>query len=239
MPDSARTLIRSRPILPPPIPPQETEAKAYSARPQPVDYGLTCDDLNLYSTWASRNAWSCRLDDGKVVRCFGTRPDDRYKKGRRWFWIVHYWKAQAYTVGGLAFWVLLFGILATTSKDSRLAGVVLLGVALLCLLYAILPSVALKRLRERASPALEAYWRALHKYDEEKAAAEAAAREAARNAELRKRSYWEFLDGYAFETSDRRSPFQASVQFGGHPRFRRRRHRHRSNKERSQGSRSV
>jgi HJR/Mrr/RecB family endonuclease len=27
----------------------------------------------------------------------------------------------------------------------------------------------------------------------------AAAREAARNAELRKRSYWEFLDGYAFE----------------------------------------
>lgn len=172
MPDSARTLIRSKPILPPPIPPQETEAKAHSDRPQPVDYGLTCDDLILYSTWASRNAWSCRLDDGKVVRCFGTRPDDRYKKGRRWFWILHDWKVQAYTVGGLAFWVLLFGILATTSKDSRLAGVVLLGVALLCLLYAILPSVALKRLRERASPALEAYWRALHKYDEEKAAAE-------------------------------------------------------------------
>ena len=74
-----------------------------------------------------------------------------------------------------------------------------LGVGLLCLLCAILPGVALKRLRARASPALEAYWQALHKYDEEKAEAEAAARAAARDAELRKRSYWEFLDGYAFE----------------------------------------
>jgi HJR/Mrr/RecB family endonuclease len=49
------------------------------------------------------------------------------------------------------------------------------------------------------APALEAYWQALHAYDANKAAAEAAAREAARDAELRKRSYWEFLDGYEFE----------------------------------------
>ena len=60
-------------------------------------------------------------------------------------------------------------------------------------------SMVIKRLRTRASPALKKYWQALHAYDDNKAAAEKAAREAARDAELRKRSYWEFLDGYAFE----------------------------------------
>jgi restriction endonuclease Mrr len=100
---------------------------------------------------------------------------------------------------GFAFYLLLFAGLAMTSKDSRIGGLITLGLGLLCLLCAILPGVAFKRLRKRASPALEAYWQALHKYDEEKAAAEAAACKAARDAELRKRSYWEFLDGYAFE----------------------------------------
>ena len=71
----------------------------------------------------------------------------------------------------------------------------------MCLLYAIVPGIMLKRLRERASPSLEAYWQALHAYDDNKAAAEAAARKAVRDAELRKRSYWEPLDGYAFESA--------------------------------------
>ena len=97
--------------------------------------------------------------------------------------------------GGFAFYLLLFGGLAMTSKDSRIGGLITLGSGLLCLLCAILPGVAFKRLRKRASPALEAYWQALHKYDEEKAAAEAAACKAARDAELRKRSYWGFFDG--------------------------------------------
>ena len=168
-------------------------------RPQPVDYGLTYDDLNLYSTWDSRNAWSCRLDDGNVIRCLGTRPDDKYKKGRRWFCVLHPWKALSYTAGGLAFWVLLFGGLMVSGKESRLFGLGVLGFGLACLLCAILPGVLVRRLRARASPRLIAYWQALHRYDNEKAAAEAAARAAARDAELRKRSYWEFLDGYEFE----------------------------------------
>jgi Restriction endonuclease len=103
--------------------------RAAALRPQPIDYGLTYDDLNLYN-WPT--IWSCRLDDGKVIQCLGTRSDDNYKDGRRWFSVLHYWQA-------------------------------------------------------------------LHRYDKEKAAAEAAARAAARDAELRKRSYWEFLDGYEFE----------------------------------------
>ena len=52
-------------------------------RPQPIDYGLTYDDLNLYSDL--RTTWWCRLGDGKPIQCLGTRPDDKYKKGRRWF----------------------------------------------------------------------------------------------------------------------------------------------------------
>jgi restriction endonuclease len=182
--------------------------RAAAVRPQPVNYGLTYDDLNLYSSWES--LWSCRLDDGKVIRCLGTRDHDEYKEGRRWFCILHYWKVRAHTVGGLAFWLLLIGSLATTSKDSRLGGVVTLGLGLACVLCAILPGVVIKDLRRRASPGLIAYWQALHAYDDNKAAAEAAARQAtrdaeaaarqaARDAELRKRSYWEFLDGYAFE----------------------------------------
>ena len=170
-----------------------------AARPQPVDYGVTYDDLNLYSSWGSRNAWSCRLDDGKVIRCLGTRGDDKYKKGRRWFRVLHPLRECSDRAVGFAFWALLFGGLASAGKDSRLLGFILLGFGLACMVCAILPRVLLKQLRTRASSGLEAYWQAVDRYDKEKAAAEEAAREAARDAELRKRSYWEFLDGYAFE----------------------------------------
>lgn len=171
-------------------------------RPQPVDYGLTHDDLNLYSSWESRNAWSCRPDDGKVIRCLGTRDDDKYKEGRRWFCILHYWSERAYTVGGLAFWVLVIGgliVLNHRSSSDSSVGLIVLGFGLACMLCAILPGVVIKDLRKRASPSLIAYWQALRTYDENKAAAEEAARKAARDAELRKHSYWAFLDGYAFE----------------------------------------
>jgi hypothetical protein len=171
-----------------------------AGRPQPIDYGLTHDDLNLYSDL--RTCWWCRLDDGKVIQCRGTRlrPDEKYKKGRRWFCVLHPLYACAEKAAGFAFFALLFGGLMTTSgQDSRLVGLILLGFGLACVPFAILPGVFLKQLRARASPRLIAYWQAVERYDKEKAAIEEAARAAARDAELRKRSYWEFLDGYAFE----------------------------------------
>jgi hypothetical protein len=113
---------------------------------------------------------------------------------------------------------LLFGSFAAASKDSRLLGFSLLGVGFVCLLRAIVPGMVIKRLRKRGSPALEKYWQALHAYDHNKAAAEKAAREAARDAELRKRSYWAFLDGYAFEQATaevlRKHQFTAMVTPG-------------------------
>jgi hypothetical protein len=167
-------------------------------RPQPVDYGLTYDDLNLYSTSESRYAWSCRLDDGKVIRCLGTRNDDRFKKGWRWFRVLHPLYGCADKAGGFAFLLLFIGGVATANKAWPF-GPIAIGVGFACLLPAIIPGMIITRLRKRASPALKKYWQALHAYDDSKVAAEQAARQAARDAELRKRSYWTFLDGYAFE----------------------------------------
>jgi len=79
----------------------QNELRAYlKERFQPIDYGLTYDDLNLYN-WPT--IWSCRLDDGNVIRCLGTRPDDKYKKGRRWFGVLLACKAaDAYKPAGFA-----------------------------------------------------------------------------------------------------------------------------------------
>ena len=175
-------------------------------RPQPIDYGLTKDDLNLYAYGGSRKHWDCKLKDGSVVQCFGPRDDDEYKKGGRWFgwltptnWIVG--EGKAAKAGAWAFWLLLFGIPAAFSNDARILGLSLVGVALVCVARAIVPGMVIKRLRKRASPALEKYWQVLNAYDVNKRAAEQAARQAAHDAEMRKRSYWTLLDGYAFETA--------------------------------------
>jgi len=136
-------------------------------RPQPIDYGLTYDDLNLYE---NVRAWQAEAEDDKGPKRFptaeqvsasiqremghwvmgtrGTRPDDVYKPGRRWF---GFWR---FIIPGLS-----------------------------------------NRLRQSPSPELQAYWQALDAHDKAKLAAE----KAAHDAELRKRSYWEFLDGYEFE----------------------------------------
>jgi Restriction endonuclease len=162
--------------------------------------------------------WRCRLKDGKVITCIGTRPDDEYKKGSRWFGGLLRHKGRYDTAWGAGFWLLIIGGFMVSGKDSRFGGFIVIGVALACLLYGTLPGVLIKRLRKRASPALEAYWQALHKYDEEKAASEEAARNAARDAELRKRSYWTLLDGYSFEQATaevlRKHQFTALVTRG-------------------------
>jgi hypothetical protein len=197
------------------------QPSAAARRPQPIDYGLTVDDLNLYDN--SRTWWWRQLPNGQKIQCLGTRSDDTYKKGRRWFggliptdWRVAHHKAS--NAFAWAFWLLLFGVPAAFSKDGRILGFSLVGVALVCVVRSIVPGMVIKRLRKRASPALEKYWQALHAYDDNKAAAEKAAREAAHEAELRKHSYWTFLDGYAFEQATaevlRKHQFTAMVTRG-------------------------
>ena len=187
------------PVAPKPSPLPAAAAAQPSAaaqRPLPVDYGLTYDDLNLYDRLGK---W-WRLDDGNTIPCVGTRPDDKYKKGRRWFGILRRQQARMESIGGLGFWALFIGVFMTFGKESRQAGLITVGVGGACFLFGlILPGYLIKRAQQRASPALIAYWQAIDRYDREKAAIEEAARKAARDAELRKRSYWTFLDGYAFE----------------------------------------
>jgi hypothetical protein len=196
-------------------------------RPQPVDYGLTHDDLRLYDnlfTW-----WWCQLPNGEKIQCLGTRSDDKYKNGSRWFRVLipRDWRDErdrerrAYSSGALAFFALLFGSLAVMNphgSEDIVFGFAAIGFGLACLLYAIIPGTVINQLRKRASPALEKYWQALHAYDDNKAAAEKAAREAAHDAEMRKRSYWELLDGYAFEQATaevlRKHQFAAMVTRG-------------------------
>jgi hypothetical protein len=102
--------------------------KEYADHPQPVDYGLTRDDLDL----------------DRESRVYGLPDGLRYKEGPRWF--------------------------------GRL-------------------TAGLKR----PSPNLLAFNEALRVHHLYEITAYWTARKAAHEADLRKRSYWTFLDGYAFE----------------------------------------
>jgi Restriction endonuclease/GYF domain 2 len=196
-----------------------------TSRPQPIDYGLTYDDLNLYD----KDSRQYRLNNGETIWCYGTRPDDTYKEGRRWFGRLPEWNIDASTPIGCAVWILIYTGAMVFSDKTRLVGLIGLGIALAFVLFGIVPGLVIKGIRKRiqgrASPDLRNYWQALHAYDKDRdaaeeaaRAAEAAARAAARDAEMRKRSYWTFLDGYAFERATaevlRKHQFTAMVTRG-------------------------
>jgi restriction system protein len=133
-----------------------------------------------------------------VIRWFGTRHGDEYKKGSQWFGGLLRRKERYDTVAKWSVWILFLGILA-----APVGGLIIAGVGLAGLVYGATPDALLDQLRRRASPGLRSYWQALNNYDDDKRAAEAAVRQAAhkaaQEAELRKRSYWTVLDGYGFE----------------------------------------
>jgi hypothetical protein len=124
--------------VPPPLPRASLTVAEHpiKERPQPIDYGLTYDDVNLYNHWE----W-CRLDGGKVIQCIGTRPDDRYREGRQWFGVLRLPPSVSYTVGGFAFWQLLFGILAVRGPGGAAVGLGPLGIGLARLVCSILPGI--------------------------------------------------------------------------------------------------
>ena len=213
-PDSARRLTTATPVLTPPISPQETEAKdnqiagdksrkmqedihgqsaptgtilsnqAAANHPQPVDYGLTYDAL-----------------DRNNLR---TAAGLEYKESPSWKFFLPIW-LLVYSLG--------FAVLATSLRGTVGEFVLLFFVGLIVgggltalYIYPILSaavSVCIAAYERRhPSAGLLAYRQALHLHELYLTAAreaEWAARQAAHEAELRKRSYWEFLDGYAFE----------------------------------------
>jgi len=151
----------------------------YANYPQPIDYGLTRDDVNLYT---GQRVY--RVDDNL-----------RYKEGRRWFGRLIVPPIEPYKAGGLAFWLLLFGGLMTSGKDSRLGGLIFLGLGLACLLYAIVPGAVIAYQRKHPYAGLQAFEEALRRHH----LYEIAVYEAQQALLKRKHSYWERLDGYEFE----------------------------------------
>ena len=171
-----------------------------AVHPQPVDYGLTRDDLDLDT-------------EGRIYRL----PDElRYKAGRRWFGRFLARGERGYKAFAAAFWLLLFGTLAATGKgnDSRPWAIVLLGSGLACLLYAIVPGALIAYQRKKTNPNVLKFNHALQLHHLH----EIAAHEAAQEQQKLKRSYWTFLDGYAFEnaTADvlKKHQFNARVTRG-------------------------
>jgi hypothetical protein len=114
---------------------------------------------------------------GKVIRWFGTRHGDEYKKGSQWFGGLLRRKERYDTVAKWSVWILYLGILA-----APIGGLIIAGVGLAGLVFGATPDAVLDQLRRRASPGLRSYWQALNKYDDDKRAAEAAARRIERQA---------------------------------------------------------
>ena len=152
---------------------------------------------------------SCRLNDVKVIPCIGRRPDDKYKEGKQWFGVLYRWRHLAYLGGLPGFLMAVCGLVAfghVKHPVEALLPLIVLGFGFVGLLSPSVSEALFSRLRAHPSPGLIAYWQSLHSYDQHKVAVQAAANQAAaaaqaaaRDAELRKRSYWEFLDGYGFE----------------------------------------
>jgi hypothetical protein len=169
--------------------------REYAERPQPVDYGLTHDDV-YPSAYALGDY---RVGDGV-----------KYKNGRRWFGILGGWKFF------LASWVVLYSVayaavssniaairhffnVSSISSGLTLGGAILLGLGVTLYLFVVLHTWVLEAIanykRKHPSPSVSAYRRALELHESYKAAEQ----EAEQALQRRKRSYWELLDGYAFE----------------------------------------
>ncbi len=153
--------------------------------PQPVDYGLTYDDVH---PWVDHH----RVDDGL-----------QYKKGRRWFGIVGGWKFH------LAIWLVTYAVaLALVSSNigavrdffnvSRpyrstgltLGGAIIMGFLVTLYVFVVriwILEAVTNRKRKHPSPSLSAYQRALELHNSYKAAEQEAEQALLR----RKRSYWE------------------------------------------------
>lgn len=195
----------------------------YAAVPQPVDYGLTYDETCHSLRAGGRfNAW---LPQGGLTGL-------RYKDGK-WVRFRDYWGVALaiflplYFVGFVGFVALNPNIPGGWVLDNpRAIGLFFLGMLvpgwiLWGISYTIAEHRVERRKQENPSKNLSAFWNALrlHKlHVTARGEVEEAARKAARDAELRKRSYWAFLNGYEFERATaevlRKHQFTAMVTPG-------------------------
>jgi hypothetical protein len=172
--------------------------REYAVRPEPVDYGLTYDDVHWWG--AAGLGGSARVDHGL-----------QYKRGRRWFGILSGWKFF------LAIWIVSYSIAFAAvssninavrqffnvsrpyaSSGMTVGGALILGFLVTLYTFVImnwLVETIHKHRKKHLSSNVSAYQRALELHESYKAAEQ----EAEQALQRRKRSYWESLDGYQFE----------------------------------------
>jgi Restriction endonuclease/GYF domain 2 len=202
----------------------------YAEVPQPLDYGLTYYDLHL-----------CVL--GRGIGTDLEKPQDalKYKEQGKWLNFLGGWTFF------LAIWFLVYvcGFVVTAASNPNIPGgwtwsnpravaAFFLGMAVpgffpgfmvavpIYLAVSAIPKAITKRYkRSHPNVRLEEYRRAVRCHELYLAArgeAAEAARKAARDAELRKRSYWTLLGGYSFEQATaevlRKHQFTAIVTRG-------------------------
>jgi hypothetical protein len=176
----------------------------YAERPQPIDYGLSRYDLY---TQVGRYP----LDES--LKC-------REEASHEWRWIF----LVAFVVWACAYGGMLYlhtsGQLKGSSSDLWKLAIVTAPLSLMCsfYLFAMSEGFVTAYRRRRSRPGYLNYQEALELHELYKTTAQAAAHDAEQAILRRKRSYWEFLDGYAFERATaevlNRHQFNASVTPG-------------------------
>jgi restriction system protein len=162
--------------------------RKYAEHPQPIDYGLTRYDLFDDSEWRNGSP----RDDGF-----------RYKEGKQWLRVVLWWKPRVETLAGFGILALIIGAFSLLGlRESLQRGgippqLIILGSGLLCVLPATLISALIRHQRKHPAAGVAAYQedhRRHHLY-------EIAVHEAEQELQKLKRSYWEGLNGYQFESA--------------------------------------
>ena len=157
----------------------------YAERPQPVNYGLSRHDLYIHRGGYPLN------DDLEY----------REKESHEWRWIF-FVAFIIYACGcGAMFYLHSSGQLKGSSSQLWQLAIVAAPVSLICSFYLFSMSEGFVNAyrRRRSRPGYLRYQEALELHELYQTTAQAAAHEAEQAILRKKRSYWAFLDGYAFE----------------------------------------
>lgn len=157
----------------------------YAERPQPIDYGLSRYDICIHDGRYPLN------DDLKY------REEQSY--GWHWIFLVAF-VVYACACGGMLYLHSTGQLKGSTAQLWQLAIVTapVSLIATLCL-FQITERFVTAYSRRRSKPGYLSYQEALQLHELYQTTAQAAVQEAEQAVLRKKRLYWEFLDGYAFE----------------------------------------
>lgn len=159
--------------------------KEYAERPQPIDYGLSEYDIRRHGS-------------GYLLNADLTYREEQFHEWR-WIFFVAF-IIYACACGGMLYLHNSGQLKGTSSQIVQLA-LVLAPVSLIgsMMLFSMTEGFVNAYSRRRSEPGYLRYEEALGLHELYQTTAQAAAHEAEQAILRKKRSYWAFLDGYAFE----------------------------------------